>query len=140
MTDRTEILERYKLAYAEYRAEVALGWDRQKLFLTLSPTLTALIGSLARNPLAARLSLAGAALIALTGAFIVFRSHGRYRAARVAVLALEDQLGIADLQTTGGQRTERGMPRLESFRIVDLLVLVFVLLAGLDVALIVLWS
>lgn len=30
VSDRAELFERYKLAFAEYRAEVALGWERQE--------------------------------------------------------------------------------------------------------------
>lgn len=137
--DRHELVERLKLAHAEYRAEVALGWDRQKLFLTLNPALTALVAGLARSALAARVGFALAALIALAGAFVVLRSHGRYRATRAALQAIEDRLGLSDLQTTGGQRAARGGMRLETFRIVDLLVVVFLVVALADVALALLW-
>lgn len=136
---RQELVERLKLAHAEYRAEVALGWDRQKLFLTLNTTLPALIAALAHQALAARIALFCAALVAVTGALVVVRSHRRYRATRVALQAIEDALGIQDLQTTGGQREARGSMRLESFRIVDLLALVFVMQALLDVLLAVIW-
>jgi hypothetical protein len=136
---RSELLERLKLAHGEYRAEVSLGWDRQKLFLTLNPVLTALIASAAHKPLAARLSLTAAALTAIAGALLVRRSHGRYLATRVRVHAIEDQLGIADLQTTGGQRVARDNARLERFRVVDIVVFVFIVTALLDVTLAVLW-
>lgn len=137
MTDdeRKELLERLKLAHAEYRAEVALGWDRQKLFLTLNPVLTAGLLASGAHTLAARYACVLAALIALAGALVVRRSHGRYRAARAALQRLEDQLGLEDLQTTGGQREARGGLRLERFRVVDVLVGVFLLLAGLDLLL-----
>jgi len=139
MSDRAELFERYKLAHAEYRAEVALGWDRQKLFLVLPATLTALVSSLATHRLAAQVALGTAALVALAGALVVFRSHGRYRATRASLQALEDALGITDLQTTGGQREARGSMRLEAFRVVDVLLAVFLLIALLDVLLAVLW-
>lgn len=129
------LLERWKQAHAEYRAEVALGWDRQKLFLTLNPVLTAGLAATGVHTTAARLACVAAAAVALAGTLIVLRSHGRYQAARAAVQQLEDALGIEDLQTTGGQRAARGGPRLERFRVVDVLVGVFVLLAAIDVAL-----
>lgn len=140
--ERVELFERWQLAHAEYRAEVALGWDRQKLFLTLSPTLTAGIASLADHGAhahAAQLAFMVAALVALAGTLVVYRSHTRYRAARATLLRLETELGFEDLQTTGGQREARAGLRLEKFRIVDVLVVVFLLIAALDVALAVTW-
>jgi hypothetical protein len=137
--NRPELLERYKLAYAEYRAEVALGWDRQKLFLTLPSTITALTSALATHRLAAQAALLCAVLLSLTGMLVVWRSHGRYRATRQAMQALEDRLGIEDLQTTGGQREARGLMRLEAFRIVDVLIVVFAIIGALDLALLALW-
>jgi hypothetical protein len=138
MTD-VLLLERYRTAYAEYRAEVALGWDRQKFFVGLPATLTALVSSIGTHRIAARVALGTSALVALAGALIVMRSHGRYRAARATLLAIETELGIQDLQTTGGQREARGGLRLEAWRIADVLVVVFLLIAALDVALAVLW-
>jgi hypothetical protein len=140
VTDRQELFERYKLAYQEYRSEVSLGWERQKLFLTLNPTLTALIPAFGRDKLAGAATLCCAAVIALAGAFIVSRAHSRYRATRLAMHALETQLGIAGVQTTGGQRELKGGPRLEAFRVVDVLVIVFMLNAALDFLLAGLWS
>ena len=143
MTDdkaRSETFERYKLAHAEYRAEVALGWDRQKLFLTLNPALTALVGVATQShPAVARAAFVVAALTALAGALVVRRSHSRYQATRAVVQRLEDALGIADLQTTGGMRAARDNPRLERFRVVDVIVIVFVLYALLDVAAALVW-
>lgn len=136
---RRELIERYKLAHAEYRAEVALGWDRQKFFLSLNPALTTLIAAVVRTSSAARLALAAAALTALAGTAIVRRSHGRYRATRATLFAVEDLLGIQDFQTTGGQRAARELPRLERYRIGDIVAAVFVLNALLDIALAVLW-
>lgn len=142
-TDRHEAFERLKLAYAEYRAEVTLGWDRHKLFLTLNPTLTALAGlatHASHKGIVAGLCFGAAAFIALVGCFVVLRSHGRYQAARAALQSIEDELGLSDLQTTGGQRAARGGPRLERFRVVDALVAVLVALALLDVALALVWG
>lgn len=133
--ERKELVERLKLAHAEYRAEVALGWDRQRLFLTLSPLLTAGLAASGPVTVGARLACLAAALVALAGTLVVLRSHGRYRAARAALQRIEDQLGFEDLQTTGGQRAARELPRLERFRIVDLLVVVFLLLAAVDIVL-----
>ena len=133
------LVERWKVAHAEYRAEVALGWDRMKLFVTLNPVLTAGIVASDARPHTARLALVAAAAVALAGTLIVRRSHSRYQATRAVVLRLEDELGFADLQTTGGQRAAREGPRLEWFRVVDVLAFVFVGIAVLDVALAVTW-
>lgn len=132
---RPELIERLKLAHAEYRAEVALGWDRQKLFLTLNPVLTAGLAVAPTHTLAARLGYVAAAVVAIAGALIVRRSHTRYQAARAALQHLEDKLGLEDLQTTGGQRAARGGLRLERFRIVDVLALTFLVLALVDLVL-----
>jgi hypothetical protein len=139
MDDRHELLERYKIAHAEYRAEVAIGWDRQKLCLTLSAALTGAVAVAATRPLAARLTLVAAALIAIAGVLLGVRSHARYRATREQLRAIEDALGISDVQTTGGQREARGAARFERFRVVDVLAMVFVLIAAIDVALAALW-
>jgi len=132
---RKEVIERWKLAHAEYRAEVALGWDRQKLFLTLNPVLTAGLAIGGSPKLATQLGFGVAACVALAACLVVRRSHGRYRAARAVLQRLEDQLGFEDLATTGGQRAARGGPRLELFRIVDVLVGVFLLIALVDIVL-----
>lgn len=134
MDERAELIERWKLAYAEHRAEVTLGWDRSKTFLALNPVLTAGLASFAKAPSLARLALAAAAVTALGAALIVYRGHTRYRAARAAVQALEDQLGFADLQTTGGQRAARDGLRLESFKVMHVVCGIFVLNALLDLA------
>jgi hypothetical protein len=135
---RAELVERLKLAHAEYRAEVTLGWDRTKLFLGLSPLLTvaiAVTAPAASGLLATRLLFATAALVALAGAAVVHRAHTRYQATRAVVQRIEDELGFADLQTTGGQRAARDLPRLEKFRVVDVVRGVLVVIALLDVAL-----
>jgi hypothetical protein len=137
MDPQQQLYERLKLAYGELRSEISLNWDRQKLFLTLNPALTTLIVAVAHG-WPRRLCLLSAALIALAGTLIVRRGHTRYQASRAVVLRLEDELGIQDLQTTGGQREARGGLRLERFRVVDVLVAVFLVLAVLDVALAVL--
>lgn len=140
MEDRKEQIELYKLAVGEYRAEVSLGWDRQKLFLTLNPVLTAfipLVGS--RSGTATRLAFVAAALIALCGVLVVRRSHGRYRAAYGLVRQYEQRLGIEGLQTTGGMREAKGLLRLERYRIVDVLVVIFVMIAALDLVMALTW-
>ena len=137
---RKELVERWKLAHAEYRAEVALGWDRMKFFLAANPILTAGIAAFGTRILAAQLAFIAAALGALAGTLIVRRSHGRYQATRAVLQRLEDELGWADLQTTGGQREARELPRLEKFRVVDIVTSAFIMIALLDVALAVLWG
>lgn len=133
---RKELLERYKLAYAEYRAEVALGWDRQKLFLTVNPALTAYISSSSQaHSNGARLALVVAAATAIAGTMIVRRSHGRYQATRKALQAIEDRLGIQDLQTTGGQRTARSLPSGERFKVVHVVSALLLLTAALNLVL-----
>lgn len=130
------MLDRWKIAHAEYRAEVALGWDRAKLFVALSPALTTWLATTdTPRDTAVRVAFVAAALVAFAGALIVLRSHARYRAARAVVQRLEDELGFADLETTGGQREARGRARLERFRVVDIVAAVLVVIAGLDVAL-----
>ena len=123
------------MAHAEYRAEVALGWDRMKLFLTLNPILTAGIAASSMPRLGIVLALCIAAMVAAAGMFIVRRSHARYRATRTVVQRLEDELGFADLQTTGGQRELRGGLRLERFRVVDVVATVLLLIALFDLVL-----
>jgi hypothetical protein len=131
-----DALERYKLAYAEYRAEVALGSERQRLFVTLNPAVAALSSSASKPIAVAALALAAAA--SLVGLVLVWRSHGRYRQARGVLLAIAGELGCeSDWQTTGGMRQARGEPRFEGPPIVDALSALFVLYVFCDVVAIV---
>lgn len=109
-------LERYKIAYAEYRAEVSLGNERQKLFITLNPVIAALASSTHIKLASAALLLAASASI--VGIVLVGRSHGRYQRTRDVLLALAKQLGCeSDWQTTGGMREARSEPRWEGPRV-----------------------
>jgi hypothetical protein len=131
---RRELLELYKLAHAEYRAEVTLGWERQKLFLTLTPALMALGGGLgAQAPWAAEGALAAGAAVAAGGALIVWRSHGRFRATRARLEALADELAVTRFDTTGGMRAGAGQLRGERYRVITVIIalLVFYLLLAL---------
>lgn len=132
--ERKELLELYKLAHAEYRAEVNLGWERQKLFLGFNPLVATLAASLAQHaPWGARAGLVSAALVSVAGILVVWRSHGRYRATRAHMQALERKLRIDGLETTGGMREARGEPRLEGFRVVTVLMTILACLALLEV-------
>lgn len=115
MSTRAELVERYKLAYQEYRAEVALGVERQKLFLALSPAVAAFSAGKDKPAAVAALVLSG--LASGVGILVVHRSHGRYRATRAVLLRLGAELGWDDIETTGGMREERGLLRLESYRV-----------------------
>lgn len=138
--DRSELMELYKLGHAEYRAEVSLGWERQKLFLTLNPTLLAIVGALgAQEPHAAQAALAAAAAVSVAGMFVVVRSHGRYRATRAQLDVLAGELSVPGLETTGGMRQAQGKPRAEGFRVVTVVVTVLALFVLLDLILVVLW-
>lgn len=114
MQEPAPLLERYKIAYAEYRAEVSLGNERQKLFVTLNPAVAALSVA-TREPIALTAALVLAACASVVGIVLVSRSHGRYQQTRHVLLALAKQLSCeSDWQTTGGMREERGEPRYES--------------------------
>lgn len=115
--DRSELLERYKLAYAEYRAEVALGSERQKLFMGLNPVIAALAANSRDVPIAA--GALGLALIAsLVGVMLVGRSHERYQHTREVLLRIARELGCeSDWATTGGMREARAEPRREGPRV-----------------------
>lgn len=116
---RAEIFERYKLAHAEYRAEVALNSSRQLHLLLMGwapPFLFFFFG----NRSYSWILLCVCAFMSACTAMIVRVGHLRYRATRDLMLALENMLGFQDLQTTGGQREARGKPRDEPVRIVRL--------------------
>lgn len=137
MTERAELLERYKLAVAEYRAEVTLGHARQQLFVTLNPAVAAFSANGNRTISVAALGLAAAA--SLVGILLVWRSHGRYRQTRAVLLELARALGCeGDWQTTGGMREARGEPRYERGpRVVMALSVLLALYAVFDVVAIV---
>jgi hypothetical protein len=137
--EHAEQLEHYKLAYAEYRAEVALGWSRARTFLVL--------GCL--GPVAAVLSpvapirthttaVAGLCVLSIAAAGLgqraVETSHRRYQAARERLEELARVVGVAPLQTTGGMRAQQGKPRGEGMRITTMLKLFFVLETLVNIA------
>lgn len=132
---RRELLELYKLAHSEYRAEVALGSERQKLFLGLNPISAALVANLAQHaPLAGRIGLIGTAAISAAGILVIWRSHGRYRAVRNRMVAMERELGIKGFDTTGGMRVENGEPRRETFKISTVVMAALALLTVLELS------
>jgi hypothetical protein len=113
---RPDLMERYKLAVAEYRAEVALGTERQKLFLALNPAVAALITNGHTSIAVTALGLA--AFASMTGIVLVRRSHQRYRQAREVMLERARAVGAGDdWQTTGGMRNALGKPRGEGVRV-----------------------
>lgn len=110
-------LERYKFAYREYRAEVSLGNERQKLFIGLNPVIAAFAGTSSRLELVSA-ALLLAAMASVVGIVLVTRSHGRYQRTRDVLLSLARELGCEeDWQTTGGMREARGEPRWEGPRV-----------------------
>ena len=95
-------LDRYKLAYAEYRAEVELGSRRQLWFLALGPVLVALASRGIRHELIVG-ALLLAACVSAAGIIVVRRSHERYRRTRDVLLSQARELGVeGDWRTTGG--------------------------------------
>lgn len=106
-------LDRYKLAYAEYRAEVELGSRRQLWFLALGPALVALASRGIRHELVIG-TLLLAACVSAAGIVVVRRSHERYRRVRDVLLSQVRELGVeGDWRATGGM----GGPR-EGVRVV----------------------
>jgi hypothetical protein len=133
MDPRSELYEQYKIVFAEYRAEVTLGWERQKLFITLNPSLTSIIAVFSKNVVATRVALSVAAMVAVCGAFVVWRAHERYRATYRSLAHVENLLNIERIQTTGGQRLARGYLRLERFKVASVIIGLLLLIAMLDV-------
>lgn len=135
---RDELLALYKLAVEEYRYEVTLGWERQKLFIGTNVALLGVLAGLgSRHPVLVPLALVVGAVVSLLGAFVVLRTHTYYRSARAHFQALEAQLGLdragLGLATTPGMSeglAER--PVLPRLRVVTASVAVLVLLAALD--------
>jgi hypothetical protein len=137
---RKELIERYKLAYAEYRGEVALGTERQRIFITLAPAVAAFVSSRETAIAVAAFLLSAAASV--VGILLVHRSHTRYQATRSVVFRLGDQLGWDDLRTTGGMREAHGDPRLEYFKVTGAVKFLLGLYAAFDLiaAAVLLWS
>lgn len=138
--DRDELIERYKLAYAEYRAEVALGTERQRIFIALAPAVAAFVSN--RDTVIAVLALLCSAAASVVGILLVHRSHTRYRATRAVVLGLGDRLAWDDLRTTGGMREAKGELRRERFKVAGAVQALLGLYAAFDVlaAAVLAWS
>jgi hypothetical protein len=139
--DGAPLLERYKIAVAEYRAEVSLGTERQRLFVTLNPAIAALASPAGR--VVVLLALGLAALASLVGQLLVARSHARYRQTRHVLLDLARQLGCeSDWQTTGGMREAQGDDRGEGVRVTTVIRFLLIAYALFDVVAIaaLLWS
>lgn len=128
--ERKELIERYKLAYAEYRAEVALGTERQKLFVLLAPAVAAFVSN--RETAIAVLAFVLSAAASVVGILLVDRSHSRYLATRAVIMRLGEQLGWDDLQTTGGMREARGLLRIEPFKVTGAVKVLLGLYAAFD--------
>jgi Predicted spermidine synthase with an N-terminal membrane domain len=129
------LLKAYSEHAAEYRMEVAMGWDRMKFFLTLNVALfAALSGFGGRGPVAASGYLAGA-LASLLGAHVVLKTHRYYVNAREAFKAIETELGLDgrfSMATTPGMV---GAPWLHSLKITTAGVIVLGVFVVLDIAL-----
>jgi uncharacterized membrane protein YidH (DUF202 family) len=105
-------------AFDEYRAEVALAWDRQKAFFTLNLAVAGLAASLVQLSRASHgWAPAGLLLldvcVALLGVVVVAAGHRRYRRTRAALKAFEKRLGVPPdlaLQTTAGMAGEARPP------------------------------
>lgn len=134
MNDAAPPIERYKIAYQEYRAEVALGNERQKLFIGLNPIIVAFAGTSSRLELVSA-ALLLAALASLLGVVLVDRSHGRYQRTRDVLLGIARELRCeGDWQTTGGMREARGEPRREGPRVVTAVKVLLGLYVAFDLA------
>lgn len=127
-----------QLAYQEYRAEVQLGWDRQRVFLGLNPLV---LGFVAVADTSARALACAAVLSAMVasvaGLLVAGRSHERYQAARAVLQQRESALGVALFATTDGMRAARGEPRRERVRVVTLVRAVLAAYALIDAAVVV---
>lgn len=133
---RGELFLRYQIAHSEYRAEVQLGWERQKFFLTLAVAIsTGVMLDLGGGDYGlAATALQLSTTIAFAGSLISTRSHKRYKAAIQQVQKIEDALLITDVQTTGGQRTNRGAVRGEWFSVGTVISFVFAMIVLFNVA------
>ncbi|MDB4989590.1 MAG: hypothetical protein JWN04_4768 [Myxococcaceae bacterium] len=136
-SDRTELLGLYKLAWAEYRAEVTLGWSRARTFLALG--LVGPIGVVAwpsTKVLALTAGVPAFSMVASTlGVFVVQQSHQRYRATRQQLDGLASELGITGFETTAGMRQAHGKARGAGVRVSSVLMALLVLLAVLNASL-----
>lgn len=131
--ERDALLKAYELAHADHRAEVGLGWERQKFFLSLNPAILIIAGGIAaRSNPAAVAAFAVGTVLSIVGALTVARSHGRTRRTRDTLDACAHRVGVEGPEITGGQRALHGKPRGERFRVVTLMIIALVVNALLD--------
>lgn len=134
------ILKAYEIAHTDHRAEVALGWERQRFFLTLNPAILVVAGGISSDSkYAAIAALAVGAVLSAVGALVVGRSHGRARRTRDQLDAAAKRVGVDGPETTGGQRALHGKPRAERFRVVTLIIAALAINGLLDAALAIYW-
>jgi hypothetical protein len=121
-------------ARADHRAEVQLGWERQRFFVGVNALLLVAGSALGSwSPVAALPVLAFSAVLSLVGALVVARSHGRTRRTRDALNAAARRAGVEGPAITGGQRVLRGEARGEGYRVVTLVVVSLVVCGAIDV-------
>jgi hypothetical protein len=134
--ERDALMKAYELAHADHRAEVSLGWERQKFFLSLNPAILITAGGIAaRFHLAAVAALGVGTVLSIVGALTVARSHGRTRRTRDTLDACAHRVGVEGPEVTGGQRALHGKPRKERFRVVTLMIIALAINALLDAGL-----
>ncbi|MDB4988682.1 MAG: hypothetical protein JWN04_3860 [Myxococcaceae bacterium] len=140
IVDRAEQLELYKLSWAEYRAEVTLGWSRARSFLALGMVgPLAVVAAPSTRALAATTCISSFAMVAsMLGVLVVRQSHQRYRATRQQLDTLSRELGIPGFETTGGMRQAHGKPRGGGVRVSNVMMLLLALLAVLNATLVLL--
>lgn len=142
---RDQLLTLYRLAIEEYRFEINLGWERQKVFLAINPTLLGLIGAMMGRGQSEdgawfiRGALFAALAVSMLGIFVVRKSHTYYQNAKRHFGALEDHLAIPvelRFQTTDGMReANMAAPSQRRFRVLEAVLLVLWVFALLDVIL-----
>lgn len=129
-----DLLALHQLAHAEHRAEVQLGWERQRFFLGVNAVLlTAGSAISAASPAAALPVLALGAVLSLVGTLVVTRSHGRTRRTRDELDQAARRAGVEGPGTTGGQRVLAGRARGEGYRVVTLVVVALGVNGAIDV-------
>lgn len=87
--ERKELLERLKLAHADYLAALAADWDRQKLLIIMNGAATVALGLMGARSLGAVIACALAALWALASILLVRHSRRDLRSATEALLRVE---------------------------------------------------
>lgn len=122
-----------ELAHADHRAEVALGWSRQRFFVAVNAALLAAGSAIATSsPTMALPVLVLGVVLSLVGALVVAWSHGRTRRTRDELDAMARRAGVEGPGITGGQRVLRGEARGERYRVVTLVVVALVVNGMVD--------